>query len=290
MKNVIHSETRRSELADWIFNIVVLLFATSTIAQPFVIPTGFHGEHAQDRRSFDRRQTGVLSARFPLPDACCPIAIKHGDIIVFRWPVDLSQNLVKRVIGVPGDRIRIKDKEVYRNGIKLTEPYVQHIDSQRMPFRDDYPSPLVPPGINPRGRSILEANVQGEEVVVLDGNFFAMGDNRDNSSDSRYWGFVPRENIVGKPWIVYWSYEAPTEDLLEYSAHHMVDVATHFFTKTRWDRMFMLVRPPTFRRPCAVAPVCQPGSSLLQGAFSARSASRLQRSTSTRSPQSHSST
>jgi signal peptidase I len=243
MKNVSHSGTMRSELADWVFNIIVLLFATSTIAQPFVIPSGsmektlMTGDHLiVDRLAYSPHGS---TAGKVLPYS----EVKHGDIIVFRWPVDLSQNLVKRAIGLPGDRIRIEGKDVYRNGIKLVEPYVQHIDSQRMPFRDDFPSAFIPSDINARARSMLQTHVLKGEVVVPEGNYFAMGDNRDNSSDSRFWGFVPRENIIGKPWIIYWSYEAPTEDLLEYNTHHIVDVATHFFTKTRWDRTFMLVHP-----------------------------------------------
>jgi signal peptidase I len=149
---------------------------------------------------------------------------------------------VKRVIGVPGDRLHIEDKEVYCNGHKVIEPYVQHIDSRRIPFRDDFPSDLVPMDVYPLGRKMLSEDVRDGELVVPEGQYFALGDNRDNSSDGRFWGLVPRENIIGKPVIVYWSYEAPTEDLMGYSLHHFFDVAAHFFTKTRWDRMFKLVR------------------------------------------------
>jgi signal peptidase I len=242
MQNVSHLSTTRSTVADWAFNITVLLFATSTIAQPFVIPTGsmestlMTGDHLfVDRLAYSPHDS--FSGRL-LPYS----EVQRGDIIVFRWPVDISQNYVKRVIGLPGDHIRIESKDVYRNGTKLIEPYVQHIDSRRIAYRDDFPSAPPAGELFPGGRSMLEENAHDGEVVVPPGKYFAMGDNRDNSSDSRYWGFVPRENIIGKPVIVYWSYEAPTEDLTGYSVHHFVDLATNFFTKTRWDRTFMLVR------------------------------------------------
>jgi signal peptidase I len=242
MQNVSPSSTTRSSLADWVFNITVLLFATSTIAQPFVIPTGsmestlLVGDHLIVDKLVYSPHDSLAGRMLPYSD------VQQGDIIVFRWPVDITQTYVKRVIGMPGDRIRIEGKDVYRNGIKLVEPYVQHVDSQRVPFRDDFPSALVPEDVYPRGRAMLEENVRDGELVVPAGHYFAMGDNRDNSSDSRFWGLVPRENIVGKPLLVYWSYAASTEDLASYSVHHILDVTMHFFTRTRWERMFKLVR------------------------------------------------
>ena len=88
---------------------------------------------------------------------------------------------------------------------------------------------------------MLKENVVNGELVIPPGNYFAMGDNRDNSLDSRYWGLVPRENITGKPVVIFWSYDAPTEDLKDYSIHHIVDLAEHFFTRTRWERTLRLV-------------------------------------------------
>jgi signal peptidase I len=79
-------------------------------------------------------------------------------------------------------------------------------------------------------------------VIVPAGMLFALGDNRENSSDSRYWGFVPRENVIGKPLVVYWSFDAPTEDWMEWNVHHLVDVAWNFFTKTRWERTLLIPR------------------------------------------------
>ncbi len=89
---------------------------------------------------------------------------------------------------------------------------------------------------------MFEHHIVNGEVVVPPGSLFVMGDNRDNSSDSRYWGFVPRSYVVGKPLFVYWSYDATTEDLEHWSVHHLVDVGEHFFTRSRWNRMFLVLR------------------------------------------------
>lgn len=232
----------RNSLAEWVFNAVVLIFATSTIAQPFVIPSGsmestlMTGDHViVDKLAYspaDRFTKHLL----PYED------VKRGDIIVFRYPPDIRQNYVKRVIGVPGDRIRMEGKAVYRNGAKLEEPYVQHVFPGLVPYRDNFPLD-APANLPALGRAMLAEHVTGGELLIPEGMYFAMGDNRDNSEDSRYWGFVPRENIVGKPVVVYWSYEASTEDLTEYTVHHAVDLALNFFSKTRWDRTLKFIRP-----------------------------------------------
>jgi signal peptidase I len=145
-------------------------------------------------------------------------------------------------MGVPGDRIRMVNKELFLNGVKLTEPYkvnkTEYIDS----YRDNFPSE---PNANvyPGALDMLQHHVENGEVIVPPGYYFAMGDNRDSSLDSRYWGFVPRENIIGKPLIIYWSYETSTDRLnnSSISLDHIFDLAQNFFTKTRWRRTFMLL-------------------------------------------------
>jgi len=170
--------------------------------------------------------------------------VLRGDIIVFRYPVDIKQDYVKRAIGLPGDRIRVVNKQLMLNGHLPQEPYVQHVSGYIDSYRDNFPSP---PNtiVAPRAQEMLENHVVNGEVVVPPNSYFAMGDNRDNSLDSRYWGFVPRENIIGKPLIIYWSYNASTESLASSSvnnlATHFLDLAEHFFTKTRWDRTFRLI-------------------------------------------------
>jgi signal peptidase I len=236
---------QRSSIAEWTVTFLLLLFGTSTIAQPFVIPTSsmhntlMTGDHLiVDKLAY--APPGALSKHL-LPYT----EVKRGDIIVFRHPVLLKEDYVKRVIGIPGDRIKLVDRVVYLNGKALNEPYVIHIFSDSNHYRDNFPdgSPdfLTDPGMIERVSQMLRENITNGELVVPPGSYFAMGDNRDNSLDSRYWGLVPRENITGKPVIVFWSYDAPTEDLKDYNLHHFVDLVQHFFTKTRWDRTMRFV-------------------------------------------------
>jgi signal peptidase I len=236
-------ELPRGFVAEWAVTIILLLFGTTTLVQAFVIPTGsmedtlLIGDHLLvDKLAY--APGGPVSSHL-LPYN----GVKRGDIIVFRYPVDIRQTFVKRVIGVPGDRIHLVDKQVYRNGEKLVEPYKFHKTDYIDPYRDNFPSAAGAQVLD-RGMQMLDHNLVNGEVVVPEGSYFAMGDNRDSSLDSRYWGFVPRENIIGKPLIIYWSYDASTEALSgpTISLDHLFDVVTHFVTKTRWRRTFRLVR------------------------------------------------
>jgi signal peptidase I len=235
------ADSTRDFITEWSINILILLFGTTTLVQAFIVPTPSMdttvrvGDHLLvDKLSY--APAGSFTRHF-LPHT----EPKRGDIIVFRYPMDIQQNYVKRVIGVPGDHIRIIDKVVYLNGKPLQEPYVQHIFPGIEPYRDNFPSAPWGPVVD-RARAMLEQNVVNGELVVPAEHYFAMGDNRDNSLDSRYWGFVPRENIIGKPLVIFWSYDAPTEDWVDYNTNHFVDLVQHFFTKTRWDRTLKLVR------------------------------------------------
>jgi signal peptidase I len=169
--------------------------------------------------------------------------VRRGDIIVFRYPLDITQNYVKRAMGLPGDRIHLVDKVVYLNGHALAEPYVIHKQNFLDPYRDRFPGLDVPAGLRPEAVAMLQRDVKDGELVVPAGFIFAMGDNRDESDDSRYWGLVPRANLVGKPVLIYWSYDATTEELSDpsISLSHLLDIAMHFPTKTRWSRTFQLV-------------------------------------------------
>ena len=235
-------EPPRGAIAEWAITILLLLFLTTTLVQAYVIPTGsmedtlLIGDHLLvDKMAF--APTGVVSKHLlPYSD------VKRGDIIVFRYPVDITMTFVKRAMGIPGDRIRIVNKQVYRNGVKLDEPYKVHKSDQIDAYRDNFPSEpnsMIYPG----AMDMLQNHVVNGEVVVPPGTVFAMGDNRDSSLDSRYWGFVPRENIIGKPLIIYWSYDAPTDQLQDpaIGLEHLKDLGLNFFSKTRWRRTFKLI-------------------------------------------------
>jgi signal peptidase I len=231
--------SRRSAVTEWAGTLLIYLFATTTLVQAYVIPTGsmegnlLIGDHMLvDRVAYS--DPGALGRHIlPYRD------IERGDIIAFLYPEDVRQTYVKRVIGLPGDRIRLENGQVIRNGRRLVEPYTQHIAPTREPYRDNFP--LAPDlYTTPRGRDMFEHHVRGGEVIVPPGMIFAMGDNRDNSADSRYWGFVPREYVVGKPALIYWSFDASTADLTEWRLDHVIDVATHFFSRTRWNRTFLV--------------------------------------------------
>jgi signal peptidase I len=233
---------QRGTIAEWTVTILLLLFGTTTLVQAFVIPTGsmedtlLIGDHLLvDKLAY--APPGPISKHL-LPYS----EVKRGDIIVFRYPIDIRQTFVKRVVGIPGDRIKVIQKQLFLNGKQVQEPYKYHKTEYFDSYRDNFPSEpnvrLYDPAVE-----MLRDHVKDGEVVVPPNHYFAMGDNRDSSLDSRYWGFVPRENIIGKPLIIYWSYDAPTDRLASpnIGLDHLLDLAQNFFTKTRWKRTFNLI-------------------------------------------------
>jgi len=236
-------EVHRGFIAEWTVTIILLLFATTSLVQAFVIPSAsmvgtlLIGDHVLVDKLTYAPHGALSGAILPYRD------VRRGDIIVFRYPLNIKEDYVKRAIGVPGDHIHLVDKQLWLNGHAVSEPYAVHSSSMIDPYRDNFPAPPNSPMQSP-AIDMLENHVINGELVVPPGYVFAMGDNRDDSSDSRYWGFVPRENIVGTPLIIYWSYDAPTADLTNgnIGIDHIVDVVSHFFTKTRWSRTFKLTR------------------------------------------------
>lgn len=227
------------------------LFIITFVVQSFVIPSGsmentlLIGDHLFVDRLAPALKAGYVGPLLPYR------TLKHDDVIVFIHPDPAEGGIyvVKRVIGLPGDRIHLHDGVVYRNGVALNEPYAIHQPGSYDPYRDEFPKYPVPTqmtGVPSWWPMILHDRIRGDDVEVPEGSVFGMGDNRDNSLDSRYWGFIPRENIVGRPLLIYWSFEATESDYTGTSfsdrAGSFLNTALHFFDKTRWRRTFRLVR------------------------------------------------
>jgi signal peptidase I len=175
--------------------------------------------------------------------------VRRGDIVVFYKPTeepnDTHTFLVKRVVSIPGDRIHLRNGVVYLNGVAQYEPEItSSASSPYDAYVNDFPSvsPANEPGVTAEWSVLLPRNLHDGDLVVPPGNYFVMGDNRDNSEDSRYWGFVPRENIIGRPLFVYWSIVIPEsgadEVPLSQRAGSTLREFTHFFADTRWKRTF----------------------------------------------------
>lgn len=237
-------ETTPEFIASMASVLVVGLFIITFCLQAFEIPSGSMKDTLLigDHLFVDRVTPAPKTSWMPL----VPYRQVHrNDIMVFVSPAQPGMYLVKRIVGVPGDRLHLKDNVLYRNGQKLDESaYVKH-DGSIEPYRDNFPS--IPPSfqVTPEWHVLLRQNIEGEDLVVPPDRYFAMGDNRDQSYDSRYWGFVPQENIIGRPMFIYWSFVTPE---LQYEKTSIGDrlgfighIVLHFFTETRWSRMLRLV-------------------------------------------------
>jgi len=246
-------ETTVEFLASLAAVLVTGLFIITFILQAFEIPSSsmentlLIGDHVFVNRVQFAPPTRWTGPLLPYRE------IRRGDIVVFLSPAEAGLYVVKRIMGIPGDRIRLRDGVVYRNGGKLEEPYViphkstDGYDANRS-YRENFPA-VMPSDFNnltPAWQLALPQHVQGDDLVVPPDSYFAMGDNRDVSYDSRFWGFIPRENVIGRPMFIYWSFETPPNqyqhtaisERLGFLAH----VILHFFDETRWRRTFRVVR------------------------------------------------
>ena len=252
-KDVIRDETRHETPVEFLASLaellVIALFIMTFVLQNFEIPSSsmedtlLIGDHVLVNREQFAPPTRWLGPLLPYRD------IRRNDIVVFLSPEEQGLFVVKRIMGVPGDHIHLRDGVVYRNGEKLVEPYAQHKPADYNPYRDDFPAvaPSEMYGVrNEKWQQELPSHIDGGDIVVPPDSYFAMGDNRDVSYDSRYWGFIPRKNVIGRPMFIYWSFITPPDqyqmrgagDRLGFLAHIII----HFFDETRWSRTFRIVR------------------------------------------------
>ncbi len=232
---------RRGFAGEWAVTLIFLLFGTTSLLQAFVIPSGsmenslLIGDHVLVDKLTYSPPGSVSHHVLPYRE------VQRGDIIVFNYPLDIKIFYVKRAIGIPGDHIRFEHKQLILNGKPVAEPYAVHLPLTN-PYLDNFPA-TPPPDLRPRAQEMLREHVVEGELVVPQGFVLALGDNRDNSDDSRLWGLVPRDYIQGTPLVIYWSFDAPGEALSNpnISADHVADMVLHFFSKTRWGRTMKLI-------------------------------------------------
>ncbi len=242
----------RDTFESLVVTVILAIFGTTFILQAFKIPTGsmentlLIGDHLLVNKFVFAYHSGLIGRLLPYRE------VRRNDILVFKFPAsaedqgELGEHFVKRVIGVPGDRIRIVHRQVFVNGQPVSEPFVHHTYEDMVRPGDDFPprdSEYIH-GSTALWTAELAAYVKDGEVVVPPGKYFVMGDNREQSWDSRFWGFVPRELISGRPLLVYWSYDTPRNEYSRTSLtdrmSQVFDLVTHFLTKTRWRRTFMI--------------------------------------------------
>jgi signal peptidase I len=246
------AETPLEALASIASVLAVGLFVMAFIFQNFEIPSA-----SMEKTLLIGDHVVVDRVTFAPPTKWAPFVhyrdIRRGDVIVFLKPNPETPDLylVKRAIGVPGDRIHLRNGIVYLNGVAQNEPQTSKPGGDGVPYnayRDDFPS--VKPGpydpVTAMWAIDLPNHIVGDDLVVPPGKVFAMGDNRTESLDGRFWGFVPRENIVGRPLFVYWSFETPADQINKQAAGERIafigHVLLHLFDETRWSRTLHLVK------------------------------------------------
>ena len=206
--------------------IVFVNFARIFAFQAFKIPSGSMednlkiGDHIVVNKFIYGPPDPLLSGLLPIRE------IRRGDVIVFRYPEDPDEDYVKRVIGLPGETVDIRSKQVFIDGRPLDEPYVVHTDPRVLHVNNAYAT-----------------RDQFGPFVVPRGHYFAMGDNRDNSQDSRFWGTVPRSMIKGRAFMVYWSFDRRPLDrpTVRERLKELAEVLWFFIPKTRWERTGFIV-------------------------------------------------
>ncbi len=227
MPSTFRKSTVREYAESIVIAVILALFVRTWVVQAFKIPTGsmennlLIGDHLLVNKFVFGPTAGAGDrALLPVRD------IRRGDVVVFKYPDEPERDFIKRVVGLPGETLELRAKKVYINGEPLDEPFVHFLE----------------PASASQEITSFDVRERYGPVRVPDGQYFVMGDNRDNSQDSRYWGFLPRHYIKGRALMIYWSYESGREDYLDQgvgaTVTRILSVVTHFFTKTRWERLF----------------------------------------------------
>jgi signal peptidase I len=225
--------TVREYFESIVIAVILALFIRTFVVQAFKIPTGsmennlLIGDHLLVNKFIFAPALGSFE-RAMLPER----EIRRGDVIVFKYPNDRERDFIKRVIGLPGETLEVRNKRVYINGKALYEPYVHYLEPPRSPSA--YAEVTS-----------YDLRERYGPITIPARKYFMMGDNRDNSEDSRYWGLLSKDDVKGQAVLIYWSYRSTTEDYeqtgIGATAKDLFTVATQFFTRTRWNRMFRVV-------------------------------------------------
>ena len=234
MTNDFRKSTAREYFESIVIAVILAFFIRTFVVQAFKIPTGSMEENLLIGDHLLVNKFLLAPTASPIERVLLPIGtIARRDVIVFKYPEEPDRDFIKRVIGLPGETVEVREKKVYVNGQPLDEPYAHFLQ------------PVATPS---EFREVTSFDVRDRygPVTVPPNQYFVMGDNRDNSQDSRYWGFLPRDYIKGKALVIYWSYEAGQEDYQQEGAGGTLkglgSVFVHFFARTRWDRMFHQIR------------------------------------------------
>jgi signal peptidase I len=218
--------TLREYFESIVIAVILALFVRTWAVQAFKIPTGsmennlLVGDHLLVNK-FAFAPTLGDGERAVLPVR----SVRRGDIVVFKYPDEPERDFIKRVIGLPGETLELRNKRVYIDGEPLDEPYVHFLDP------------------TPSGEATsFDVRERYGPVRVPEGQFFVMGDNRDNSQDSRYWGFLPAEYVKGRALVIYWSYDGSRDSPHANPLARLASVVTNFFTGTRWERLGNRIR------------------------------------------------
>jgi signal peptidase I len=237
-------------LASLLRTIVVALFLLTFLLQPFLIPSESM-EHTLlvgdfllvNKQAFaPAGQPGnFLHHLLPYRD------VERGDVVVFHFPQDPKRYLVKRVVGIPGDRLHIQDGRVLVNGVALDEPYVAFEPAAANPLRDNFPARVyTDPAVDPAWWRQMQSLTHDGELVIPQGKYFMLGDNRNHSYDSRSWGFVSRQAIVARPLFIYFSLRRPSSTDVQQAADdrlgHDGEFPARLIGFARWKRIFRVVR------------------------------------------------